>query len=429
MTLSWAHRLLGGLAACLLAGCGNHQDAALKKLVGKGYSLSVAEFVRAARDGDAQAVRWFVEAGVEPALADEAHHTALGEAVAAGKLPVVETLVSVGVKLPLTGEPSADLLRMAVQGHNVETLRFLIDRGVTAKNLPPQAASPLTEAARLGQREAVELLLPLSPGREQEALFAAAGGGDVAVLSLLIHVGASVLDHQPSSDKTALMLAAEAGHADAVELLFNAGSNRWVLDRDGRSARDLALAAGQPQAVAVLTAEPTAEERETGARLAGVVLAGSATVESLLVFRGCREEALPFILSSVDEGSASFRLPSGQTKAVEAKGEVADSHWYLSHVDTETAPGEWWHPGVILRNSQNGRRMIMMPGMPARSGRMVAVLDCRPTHQVFEALPGDRFTLEGGPAYEIDAISPVNVTLHLSATPGEKITLAIGGQR
>lgn len=428
--LSWARGLLCCLLALGLAGCGSRQDAALKKLVGKGYSLSVAEFVRAAREGDAQAVRWFVEAGVEPALADEAHHTALGEAVAGGKLPVVEALLSLGVKLPAAGEPSAGLLRSAVQGRHVEMLRFLIDRNVTAKNLPPEAASPLAEAARLGQREAVELLLPLSAGREQEALFAAAAGGDVAVLSLLIHAGASVLEPRHPEEKTALMLAAEAGHADAVELLFNAGSNRWVLDHDGKSARDFAQASGQPKVLALLTAEPSSEEREAGAPLAGATLVGSEAVDSLLIFRGCREEALPFILNSVEDGRTFFHLPSGQTEIVEAKGEVASSHWYLSRIDTEKVPSEWWHPSVILRHSLSGRRMIVVPGLPVRSGRMVAVLDCRSTKQVFEALPGNQFTLAAGAApYEVDAVSPVKVTLHRSATPGEKITLAIGGQR
>ena len=92
--------------------------------------------------------------------------------------------------------------------------------------------------------------------------------------------------------------------------------------------------------------------------------------------------------------------------------------------------GEWWHPGVVLRNSLNGRRIFMVRGLPGRSGRTVAVLDCRSTKQVFEALPRDVFTLAGnGAAYEVDADSPVKVTQHRSATPGEKITLAIGGQR
>ncbi len=427
--LQWSRALL---ISGLLAGCGDHQAAALKKLTGKGYSLSVAEFVRAARAGDAQAVRWFVEAGLEPSLADDQHHTALGEAVMAGRVPVVEALVALGVKLPKEGEASAELLRAALKGSSPEMVRFLIDHQVTGRGLAKDAVSPLSEAAALGQREAVELLLPLNAGREQEAFFAGAKGGDVSVLSLLLRAGADVLERQPESGKTALMLAAEAGRTQAVEMLFNAGSNRWVLDKEGHSALDLAEAGGYEKTAAVLAVEPTPEGRETEARpLKGANLAVNGTwtggLGSLLVFRGCREESLPFMLDSVAEERASFHLlPSGKVLAVDAKDEIGSTGWFVSGVKTAEEK-----PRVALHHRLSGRRLAMVPGIPGRSGQRVAVQEFGPAKEVFEALPGDTFTMgnSAGLTYTVDAITSLSVQLHDSAKPGEKITLSAGALR
>ena len=414
--------LIGGL----LAGCGDPQSRALKKLAGKGYSLSAAEFIRAAQAGDAQAVRWFVEAGVEPTLVDGQHRTALGEAVAAGRVQVVGALVALGVKLPLDGEPAAEFLRAAVKSRSLELLRYLLDHQVTGKGLPPGAVSPLALASELGQREAVELLLPFSAGREQEALFAGAQGGDVAVLSLLIRAGASVLERQSESDSTALILAAEAGRMVAVELLFNAGSNRWALDREGRSALDLARAGGHQKVVALLSVEPTAEEREAGALpLKGASLGVNGTwagaLSSLLVLRGCREEALPFMLDQVAEGRATFhRLPAGKGLNLQPKDEIGDTGWYLDRVE----------PGVAI-HGQTGLRLAMLPGVPGRCGRAVAVLEFGPAREVYEALPGDTFTVGGKieQTYQVDAVTPLAVQLHSLTRAGEKITLSAGALR
>ncbi|MDB6074609.1 MAG: hypothetical protein JWO89_2249, partial [Verrucomicrobiaceae bacterium] len=426
--LRWTLALL---ISGLLASCGDHQAAALKKLTGKGYSLSVSEFVRAARAGDEQAVRWFVEAGLEPSLADDQHHTALSEGVAAGHVSVVEALVASGVKLPKEGEASAELLQSALKGSSAEMVRYLIDHQVTGKGLAKNAVSPLSAAAALGQREAVELLLPLNAGREQEAFFAGAKGGDVSVLSLLLRAGANVLERQPESGKTALMLAAEAGRAQAVEMLFNAGSNRWVLDKEGHSALDLAEAGGHEKAATVLKAEPTQEELETAARpLNGANLAVNGTwvgeLSSLLVFRGRREEVLPFMLDSVAEERASFHLLSGgKVLPVTLKDEVGSSGWFLSRVGTIDAK-----PRVDLHHRLSGTRLAMVPGMLGRSGRMVAVLEFGPAKEVYEAMPGDTFTLGGSSqTFTVDAITPLAVQLHDGAKAEEKIILSVGASR
>ena len=443
--------LLGGLLACGLAGCGDHQAAALKKLADKGYSLSVAEFVRAAKAGDDQAVRWFVEAGLEPTLADADHHTGLGEAVAAGRAPVVNALVSLGIKLPCEGEPAAQLLRAAVQSRSAEVLRFLIDHQVTGKGLASDTVSPLEVAASLGQREAVEQLLTLSEGREQAALFAAASGGDVAVLSLLIRAGASVLERQTPSGKTALLLAAESGRTEAVELLFNAGSNRWALDQNGHSALELAEAGGHSKVVGLLSVEPTAEEREAGCirsapskissegaaepkrvrALDGAVLAAnrgwSGDLSSVLALRSCREETVPFVLQGMADGKAQFLMISAEKTVTAGPNDaIEETGWYLDRAEPERKPS-----CVVIYHKTSGWRLAMLPGLPGRCGRVVAVVQFGPAKEVYEALPGDKFTLGGAVShhYVVVAIGSQTVRLQALDETGEKIVLKAGALR
>ena len=425
-----------------LVSCGDHQAKALSKLAGKGYSLSVAEFVRASREGDAQAVKWFVEAGVEPSLADADGRTGLSEAVAAGKLSSVEALVSLGVKLPNTGEPAAELLRAAVRAHCVEVLRFLLDHQVTGNGIAKDAVSPLTVAAGIGQRDAVELLLPQCAGAEQEALYAAASNGDVAVLSLIIRSGVNLMLSQAETGKTALMLASAAGNDSAVEMLFNSGANRWTLDQDGKSAFDLAVESGHAKCAALLEVEPTAFERELGA-IKGSAAPGQAKIldgavmplnpgwgtdlSTLLVYRGCREETLPFLLTSAEEGKATFALlPSGKSQTVELKGAVDGSDWFLSRVEASEGKAR-----ASMRHSISGRRLAMVPGVPARAGNLVAVFEFGPVKDLYEGQPKDRFVIKGpkDQQYEVDAVSPKNVILHDVAHPAQQLEIAVGGSR
>ncbi len=424
------------LLAMALSACGDHQAAALKKLTGKGYSLSVDEFLRAARAGDAQAVRWFVDAGLEPNVPDVRHRTGLGEAVTAGSLPTVAALVQAGAALPQEDEAGAELLRAAVRARSLPVLKFLLEHQVTGKGLKPEAVSPLTVAAGLGQREALELLLPISAGREQEALFAGASGGDVAVLSLLIRAGTSILARQQATGRTALMLAAESGKAEAVELLLNAGSNRWVEDAQQHTALDLAEAGGHQRVLALLQAPPGAEERVEGLprSLNGADFVVNAAlhqaVESLLVPRGFREETVPVMLEGVEDGKALLRvLPQGKAEPVEQGRGIGGTGWILEQVRTgEGRPASWQFPQVSLRNPGKGLGLVLVKGLPGRAGRSVAVLEFGPAREVYEALPGDAFAISNATVrhFVVDAVAPLLVELHDTAKPGAKVVLKAG---
>jgi ankyrin repeat protein len=85
-------------------------------------------------------------------------------------------------------------------------------------------------------------------GNDLTALMWAAGYSDdatpadgAATVRLLLAKGAQ-LDLADNRGRTALMIAAERGHAEVVTQLLAAGADRKLRDRDGKTAADLATA-------------------------------------------------------------------------------------------------------------------------------------------------------------------------------------------
>jgi len=83
-------------------------------------------------------------------------------------------------------------------------------------------------------------------GNDLTVLMWAAGYADgagaldaVAVVNLVLDRGAAI-DARDNRGRTALMIAADAGHAGIVDLLLRRGAARDLKDREGKTALDLA---------------------------------------------------------------------------------------------------------------------------------------------------------------------------------------------
>ena len=129
---------------------------------------------------------------------------------------------------------------------------MLIARGAAADAMDATGKSAITYAAARGFAAVVRRLLDAGVdakrayGNDLTALMWAAGHEDgvgaraaVDVVELLLDAGAPV-DAVDNRGRTALMIAAELGHAPVVEILLARGADGSIADKSGKRAADLA---------------------------------------------------------------------------------------------------------------------------------------------------------------------------------------------
>jgi ankyrin repeat protein len=415
-------------AFLLLSSCHDSQSDALRELTKRGYSLSVAEYFKAAGAEDLEALRWFEKAGLQPNVADATGRTAVDVAVQAGRAKALTTLLQAGAKLPATPEKAGDLLRSAIASHQIEVLQALIAAGIKPGEAPGEPA--LVVAAREGQRDMVDALVPLCTSQEGAALVAAARTGDVGVISRLLRAGASVFHRESESLMTPLMVAVQAGHASAVELLLASGSNRLAVDARGRWSLDIAQERKDSPVIAMLSVEPSADERRAPLALSGLRLElGRATKlkpDVQVTFVGVQEVTLPLLLEAADDRTASFQRGEAVTQ-VPLDQALPDSDWLLE----KTLPtGLYFQPCALLRRHDSMERLLVVKGQPVRHGEPRAWLRLLGDEAVREAAAGDTFVLAGEreATLRVLSVEPMRVTLRDEA---EKTTweLKPGGVR
>jgi hypothetical protein len=420
-SFQWGCRLFGMLAGlCLLVHCGDGQDRALQKLPGQGYSLSVAEFLRAAREGNVEALRLLLKAGVDVNVCDASGRCALNEAARHAQLAAVSLLLESGAD-PQSGAKGS--LSAAVEGGETEILRAILRK---KPELSVDGTALLTQAAEKGGRQVLATLLaelPSVTAPEVKVLLAAAEKGDTGSMDLLLQGGASAWAAEEGTGRTALMAAAGRGHVAVVELLLNAGSNRFALDAKGLSPLDYA---GESEDVCALLTRPLTELEQRfrlsvegsapstrvpltevvehpsespialrGAYVPATAGGGGPQQPSLaLELQGVYEACLPCVAERMD--SSYLILKDG--KRVPLGELLPGTSWTLSELRTRSAGPPWWRQEAVLLEHATGRRHLMLPGLPVHCGAWTAELVSSLHGQHYEARAGDCFTLAGSAA-------------------------------
>jgi ankyrin repeat protein len=176
----------------------------------------------AIRDADSPQVRHLLQQGANANARDDAGDTALMRAALYADVETMRALVESGADVRVAGrDGTAPLLRTV---HDLDKIRFLLDRGVPVDELAMVAAAGVP-----GSRGALELLLAhggkgRSAGPAYTALMAAAGNGDFDAVRCLLDHGADVQTKSPTGF-TALIAAALSGNARVVALLLERGTD------------------------------------------------------------------------------------------------------------------------------------------------------------------------------------------------------------
>ena len=230
--------------------------------------------------GGAEDVRWLLEQGANPNLANAAGVTALMWATEdAEKL---RTLIASGANINArSGDGQTALLIAFDQASDVEVVKLLLDHG--AKATPDQGTDPLVMAARNADPKAMKLLAQPRGGKfpagaltgaasadclacvqmilegsyskasASNALRNAATTSSLELMNALLAAGADV-NLKDAFGATALMHAAYSDYSEAerVKLLLDHGADVNVRDSKGDTALRIAKRKGTTKVVAML---------------------------------------------------------------------------------------------------------------------------------------------------------------------------------
>jgi ankyrin repeat protein len=214
--------------------------------------LGAMPLAHAAKAGHSALIELLLRHGAPINARSIAGSTALFAAAENDRLAAVRLLLDKGADVNLPGRSGLTPIAAAAYKGSVGIVDLLLAHGADPNAIDATGKGPLPYAAALGFTDVVRRLLdagvdPNTPyGNDLTALMWAAGYPDGAgaldaakVVNLLLERGAFI-DAADNRGRTALMIAAERGHAAIVEILLQHGANGSLKDKEGKVARDLA---------------------------------------------------------------------------------------------------------------------------------------------------------------------------------------------
>jgi len=234
-------------------------------LVAKG-ATPVSTIHLAAREGDLEKVKAFIEKGSDINARDKSGETPLFFAVLADNNDVTKFLLAKGADVNAKRDDGATPLHYALSLGNKDVAEdaaaLLIAKGADVNAETNEGRyTPLFDAAYYGHRESAELLIAKGANVDAKStrhsisgitpLCAACSRGYEDVAEVLIAKGADV-NIKDSNGQTPLHLACVSGHKDVVEMLIAKGADVNAKDDKGQTALSLATAQGHEDIVELL---------------------------------------------------------------------------------------------------------------------------------------------------------------------------------
>jgi ankyrin repeat protein len=229
--------------------------------------------ILAAESGDAKVAQTLLEKGADlNARAEEGEFkglTALHIAATKGHLDLVKALTEHAAQTDPLGPDRKTPFLMAFEKGNKEVMELLATSGANI-NAKGELDNPaLITATRNQDPEMVRFLLEkgADPNAEgaffKTALDYAVKLGNLELARLLIDSGANINRKARSDGKTPLMVAAENGNEQMVELLLERGADKAIQDNIGYTAKKYALMNGHLNVVKLLSGNSQAASADS----------------------------------------------------------------------------------------------------------------------------------------------------------------------
>jgi ankyrin repeat protein len=183
------------------------QTGAREALAKEGIAFTPEAFLQKVAEGDAAHVTLFLEAGIDPSVANSSRRTALWIAVERKQSEVLKALLAGGVTPNEKNAPPMEsgktIVFEAVDSGDAALVRTLVEAGADAKRANEYGVPPLAEAARTGNLEMCKILL--KAGSDPNAapggfplLYGPVNENHLDVVRLLLASGAKLGEHKES---------------------------------------------------------------------------------------------------------------------------------------------------------------------------------------------------------------------------------------
>ena len=238
-----------GIAAAVLAMCAMSVH---------GNSTADQEFVHALERGDLDGAARLVAWGVNVNAQRSDGKTLLILAAKASDVILVRNLVAAGADVNATTDNGGTALMFAAIGGDIETQKALIDAGADVNAVGGFDWTALLVASVKGHVPAVQQLLVRGADPNLRDIYGwtplmrAVYEEQEMVVQVLLQHPDIVLNASNDQGATALHLAAVKGNEALIRSLLLAGANPSMGDRKGRTAENLAVAAGHENVAKLL---------------------------------------------------------------------------------------------------------------------------------------------------------------------------------